>query len=55
MPRKPTWKPATTTKITRLPPNGPKPGQSVDAWLHGKTKAHERLVDNPRTPFTDIN
>lgn len=22
--------------ITRLPRNGPKPGQSMEAWLHGK-------------------
>jgi hypothetical protein len=24
--------------ITRLPRNGPKPGQSMAAWLHGKDK-----------------
>jgi hypothetical protein len=29
-------------KVIKLPPNGPKPGQSVDAWLHGKDKETER-------------
>jgi hypothetical protein len=29
-------------KVIKLPPNGPKPGQSVDAWLHGKDKDTER-------------
>jgi len=38
-------------KITRLPRNGPKPGQSADSWLYGKKKAFEQLVDNPRTKF----
>ena len=51
---KPTWRPATTFKFTRLPPNGPKPGQSVNAWIYGKTKAHHELIDNPLTRFTDL-
>jgi hypothetical protein len=29
-------------KVIKLPPNGPKPGQSMDAWLHGKDKDTER-------------
>jgi hypothetical protein len=29
-------------KVIKLPPNGPKPGQSVDAWLHGKDKDTKR-------------
>ena len=29
-------------KVIKLPPNGPKPGQSVDAWLYGKDKDTER-------------
>jgi hypothetical protein len=41
-------------KITRLPRNGPKPGQSVDAWLHGKHKAHNRAMDDPRNKLNDL-
>jgi hypothetical protein len=29
-------------KVIKLPPNGPKPGQSMDAWLYGKDKDTER-------------
>lgn len=55
MPRKkPSWKPAATFTVTKLPPNGPKPGQSVDAFIYGKTKGHEELMDNPRTKFNDL-
>ena len=32
-------------KITRLPRNGPKPGQSTEAWLHGKNKNCQRERD----------
>lgn len=52
--RKPTWKPATEFNVTVLKPNGPKPGQSVDAFLYGKTKAFEELVDNPKTKFQNL-
>lgn len=52
--KRPDWKPATTFKVVKLRPNGPKPGQSVDSWLHGKQRAHEELLDNPRTRFTDL-
>lgn len=48
------WTPAATTKLTRLPANGPKPGQSTDAWLWGKTKAAERLIDDPSTKLNDL-
>ena len=52
--RKPSWVPATTTKVIKLPPAGPKPGQSTDAYLYGKQKANERLMDNPNTRFNDL-
>jgi hypothetical protein len=52
--RKPSWTPATEFKLIKLPPSGPKPGQSVDAHIYGKDKAYERLVDNPSTTFHDI-
>ena len=52
--KKPTWTAATEFKVTKLKPNGPKDGQSVDAWLHGKTKGYQELVDNPKTKFTDL-
>lgn len=45
------WTPATTFKVTKLKPNGPKPGQSTEAWLYGKTKADERKLDDLRTPM----
>jgi hypothetical protein len=51
---KPSWKPATTFTVTKLKPNGPKPGQSVDAFIYGKDKGYQELVDNPRTKFTDL-
>ena len=41
---KKTWKPATKWKIKKLKPAGPKKGQSVNAYLYGKTqgKAYEK-------------
>lgn len=53
--KKPSWTPATAFKVVRLKPNGPKPGQSVDAWLYGKTKGDEERVDNPRNSFNDLS
>jgi hypothetical protein len=35
-------------KIIRLPRNGPKPGQSVEAWLAGKQRAEERALEQGR-------
>ena len=35
-------------RVTRLPRNGPRPGQSTSAWLYGKQRAAERLLDDPR-------
>jgi hypothetical protein len=42
-------------RITRLPRNGPRPGQSTSAWLYGKQRGTERLLDDPRTPLRGIN
>ena len=36
-------------RVTRLPRNGPRPGQSTSAWLYGKQRAAERLLDAPST------
>ena len=52
--KKPSWKPATTFKVTKLKPNGPKEGQSVDAFIYGKTKGYQELIDNPTTKFNDL-
>jgi len=41
-------------RVTRLPRNGPRPGQSTSAWLYGKQRADERLVDDLRTPVRGI-
>ena len=35
-------------KIVRLPRNGPKPGQSMEAWLKGKERAEERALEQGR-------
>jgi hypothetical protein len=32
-------------KITKLPPNGPATGQSMEAWLYGKNKNCQRQRD----------
>jgi hypothetical protein len=37
-------------RITKLPPNGPKPGQSVSGWLYGKDKAHTRATEINQKP-----
>ena len=38
-------KPCDVAAITRLPRNGPKPGQSVEAWLYGKDKNCQKERD----------
>ena len=30
--------------VVKLPRNGPKQGQSVDAWLYGKERGHRKSV-----------
>jgi len=32
-------------QIVKLPRNGPKPGQSVEAWLYGKNKNCQKERD----------
>lgn len=34
--------------IIRLPPNGPKPGQSTSSWLYGKQKQEQRDLERLR-------
>jgi hypothetical protein len=53
--KKPGWKPAVEFKVIKLKPNGPKPGQSVDAFIYGKDKGYQDLVDNPNTKFRGIS
>ena len=38
------WKKAKEFRVVKLPRRGPKPGQSLDAYLYGKTKGHEEAV-----------
>jgi hypothetical protein len=53
MSRLPLWKRNPVAKppvpdspsVIKLPPNGPKPWQSVSSWLHGKDLAHRRATD----------
>ena len=40
--RKPTFTPATEFTTTKLPRNGPKGGQSQEAWLAGKAQSDAR-------------
>ena len=35
-------------KVTKIPRNGPKPGQSSDAWVHGKTEGFKRDEEKRR-------
>ena len=35
-------------KIIKLKRRGPKDGQSVDAYVYGKTKGNENLINNPK-------
>lgn len=35
-------------RIVRLPRNGPKPGQSVAAWLAAKSRAEEAALEKER-------
>ena len=42
-------------RVTRLPRNDPRPGQSTRAWLHGKQRATERLLDDPRTQMRGLS
>ena len=50
MKRKPSWTPAKEFKTTKLPSNGPKPGQSVSSWEAGK-----RLADGRWNKKRDLN
>ena len=40
--------------LFKLRRRGPKDGQSVDAYIYGKTKGNENLINNPRTKFNDL-
>jgi hypothetical protein len=42
-------------RIIKLPRNGPKPGQSVSAWLHGKDKSEQEEIDRLRWQRTPDN
>ena len=35
-------------RITRLPRNGPKPGQSTASWLYGKQKQEQKELERLR-------
>ena len=41
--RKQDWTPATEFRVVRLKANGPKAGQSVQAWQRGKDKEQVRF------------
>ena len=45
MKKKKSWEPATEWKVKKLKRAGPKKGQSVEAYLYGKTK--DRNHENP--------
>jgi hypothetical protein len=35
-------------RIIKLPRTGPQPGQSMDAWLYGKSKSEQEQLDHLR-------
>ena len=35
-------------KLIKLPPNGPKPGQSTRSWVYGKDQHSQREIDRIR-------
>ncbi len=41
-------------KVIKLRRRGPRDGQSVDAYVYGKTKGNEDLINNPRIKFNDL-
>ena len=41
-------------KVIKLKRCGPKPGQALDAYLYGKTKSYEELIDNPLNKFNNL-
>ena len=41
-------------KVIKLKRRGPKDGQSVDAYVYGKTKGNEDLINNPKIKFNDL-
>ena len=56
MPRrkKPSFKPATEFKTTKLKRSGPKPGQSVSAWEAGKRIADARWAEQREKNFGNL-
>lgn len=40
--------PSDESRIIRIPRNGPKPGQSTQDWLYGKSKSEEREMERLR-------
>jgi|TARA_R110001599_G_scaffold259255_1_gene459823 hypothetical protein len=40
--KKASFIPATSFRVTKLKPNGPKDGQSTEAWERGKAKADNK-------------
>mgnify|MGYP003154966115 CR=1 FL=1 len=41
-------------KVIKLRRSEPKEGQSIDAFIYGKTKGYEELINNPKTKFNDL-
>ena len=41
-------------KVIKLKRSEPKEGQSIDAFIYGKTKGYEELINNPKTKFNDF-
>jgi hypothetical protein len=40
--KNPNFIPATSFRVTKLKPNGPKDGQSTESWERGKAKGDEK-------------
>jgi len=52
--KKPSFKPASEFKVVKLSRNGPKAGQSTEAWERGKVKSDKRWDKTREKNFNNL-
>ena len=52
--KKPSFKPASEFKVVKLSRNGPKAGQSTEAWERGKEKSDKRWDQTREKNFNNL-
>tara|TARA_R110002012_G_C11275126_1_gene569950 strand:- start:103 stop:276 length:174 start_codon:yes stop_codon:yes gene_type:complete len=52
--KKASFIPATSFRVTKLKPNGPKDGQSTEAWERGKVKSDRRWDETREKNFNKL-